>query len=878
MRNSFAASHRIRSWLFMAGTASLALVTASQQLQLIYGITFVFTNLFIMLLYRLFGLRTALPVAAAAYGAAVLAFHIPLFVLIFLMEVCWVTLLHKKTKRSPLKLNVWFWAACGLPLILLACLLSGPFDATEFVLLFFLSAVNGLFNVLLSEIIYYFVPIKRLLKRESSMRAPIPFRMALLNASIAIVAVPFLLIMMISGWKAYDASLHMAGQIAGSTTSILSEELSHWSEEELLGIRLRNRIQLAHLHDLLDRHADYRRYHLTLANEDRIPLASTMALEEFKAWKPKRFAMESIEDHGFRIEMPRQSAVQLLPTERWRDANYVYKAKLDSLPLTLSVIFPVSSYKDHIFQEYIYYLTSLLVSAAIAAGLALGMNRWLSQGLMQLAGSTTNLPDKLKQRVAMEWPVSGILEVNSVVHNVKEMSNNLQLMFQESEHMNEQLRMSEEKLHHLAFYDSLTGMPNRHHFRQSLEALFAEVDGSDERIAVMFVDLNRFKQINDSLGHAAGDVLLQHVAGRFTWLADGSSQVFRLGGDEFVFVQRFRSEEAPGRLAEQICGCFNEPFELMGASFYTAASVGISLYPEHGQTIDDIVKKADIAMYVAKENGPSGYHLFDKELEDTLSEKMELENGLRNALKNQELFLEYQPKVHPNTGTPLGFEALIRWRHPVKGLISPVKFIPLAEASGIITDIDLWVFREACEQTKEWQAQGLPALPISVNLSAKHFGQPMLVERIRAILNETGVDGKSISIEITESVFIRQVEEVIDVLGRIRAMGIDISIDDFGTGYSSLSQLQRLPISVVKLDRTFISGADKDALKSSIVKAVIELAHSMGLKVVAEGIETEEERSFFEELNCDELQGYYFSKPLPRERLELYIKTHFNAD
>lgn len=260
-----------------------------------------------------------------------------------------------------------------------------------------------------------------------------------------------------------------------------------------------------------------------------------------------------------------------------------------------------------------------------------------------------------------------------------------------------------------------------------------------------------------------------------------------------------------------------------------------------------------------------------------MSDKMQLENGIRRALENKQFFLVYQPKVCPNTGATIGFEALVRWEHHEIGLIPPARFIPLAEASGMILDIDMWVFREACRQSKKWQERGFPLLPVSINLSAKHFDQRNLIENIVDILRETRIDPHLVVIEITESVFIRQMESVIEMLSELQALGIQISIDDFGTGYSSLSQLQRLPVSIVKLDRTFIKDAEHDERKSAVVRAVIELAHSMGLRVVAEGIETEEERAFFSGLHCDELQGYYFSKPLRSEQFERYIRSEMRS-
>ncbi|RJX39779.1 EAL domain-containing protein [Paenibacillus pinisoli] len=862
-----------RSTLFIAGIIIMALISASEQLQLIYGITFAFTNIMLLLLIRLFGLRIGLAAGAVTYASAVLLFNSPLYMLIFLLEACWIGIWQRRKQVPVLVPGIAFWIIMGTPLTLLGCYLSGPFSTTEFILLLAVTAANGMFNALISEILVDYLPLRRWLNLDVDKHKPIPFSRALFHLSITIVALPFLVIMIISGWNSYHSSTNTTLQTVSNTASSISDELSQWSDEDILGVRLHSVIQIGYLNEIINRHTSQKLFDITMKG-DRERLLATTSLK--KEDNQKVVTVQPIADN-FGIEMPQQQSVMLMPTEQWRDANYVYRLQMEHMPISIAVSVPVETFKEQIFLEYIYHLLYTLGSVLVAGILAYGINRWLSRGLRQLAGSTTNLPIKLKTGVPLEWPNSGILEIDSLVHNFKDMSTNLSLMLQDAERMNQQLRNSEEQLHLMAYFDNLTGLPNRHHFQQTLEAMLAVSGSSDQRFAVMFVDLNRFKQINDSLGHAAGDVLLQAVAARFTGIAEENCHVFRLGGDEFVFVLHYEDPESPVEFAERICDCFNQPFELTESVVYTTTSVGISLYPENGATIDDIVKKADMAMYKAKEQGRSSYHFFDHEMEQSMNDKMQLENGIRRALENKQFFLVYQPKVCPNTGATIGFEALVRWEHHEIGLIPPARFIPLAEASGMILDIDMWVFREACRQSKKWQERGFPLLPVAINLSAKHFDQRNLVENIVDILRDTRIDPHLVVIEITESVFIRQMESVIEMLSELQALGIEISIDDFGTGYSSLSQLQRLPVSIVKLDRTFIKDAEHDERKSAVVRAVIELAHSMGLRVVAEGIETEEERTFFAGLHCDELQGYYFSKPLRSEQFERYIRSEMRS-
>lgn len=871
MKRSFAAVHLSR-WIFLAGVIAVAFVTALHPLQLIYGIAFTFTNILLLVLVQLFGLRLGLSAATVVYGAAVLMGHQPAYLMIFLLEMVWIGLMRRRRSGSLLRPDALYWVIVGAPLTFVMCYFSGPFSFTEFFLLLAITASNGLFNTLFAEILVYYLPLRRWLQMGGDKPFSITFRHVLFHLTVMIVALPFLMNLIIEGRNSYDSSTRITLQTASNTANSIMREVEQWKPEDMLGIRLEGTIQRGYLEEIINRNTTQKLFDITIANQDH----KIMATNSREPWEGflKAKSMMAIEDN-FRIEIPNRST--LLPTGQWLDAHYVYTVSMDKLPLIITVSIPLKAYQEEMFREYIYQILYMLGSAGIAAVLAFTINHRLVHSLLQLAVSTTNLPAKLKMKGSLDWPNSGIVEIDSLTQNFKGMSRNLLQMFEESDWMNQQLRASEEKLHHLAYYDSLTGLPNRLKFQHVLTDLLTQAGEQQQRLAVMFIDLNRFKQINDTLGHTAGDILLEKVAGRFTGILDESCSVFRLGGDEFVFVLEYETDEAPPAFAKRICSLFDTPIELGDSLLYTTISIGISVFPEHGSSLDEIVKKADMAMYIAKEQGTSSYYFFNQDMEDSLNEKMFLENGLRSALQEEQFFLVYQPKVSPATGGPVGFEALIRWMHPHLGVVPPGKFIPLAETSGMIVDIDLWALREACRQTKEWHDSGLPKIPVSVNLSAKHFYQGGLIRKIQWILFETGLDPQYLGLEITESVFIKQLEPVVETLTQLQNMGIQISIDDFGTGYSSLSQLQRLPISVVKLDRTFIRDTEISEMKSSVVKAIIGLAHSMGLRVVAEGIETEQERKFYTSLKCDELQGFYFSKPLESKEFKMYMLTEYEG-
>ncbi|MGG6313215.1 putative bifunctional diguanylate cyclase/phosphodiesterase [Paenibacillus macerans] len=523
-------------------------------------------------------------------------------------------------------------------------------------------------------------------------------------------------------------------------------------------------------------------------------------------------------------------------------------------------------------------LAYLLLLAVFATAIGQWLNRRLL-GLADLAAMTHELSGKLPNEQHAKWPNSRILEIRMLIDNFRNVSAHLLHVFQDSAKNNQmlieqtaQLQISEQKLHHLAYYDGLTGLPNRLHFAEYTRSLGLDNPKQAAPFAVLFGDLNRFKQVNDTLGHRAGDRLLQQAGERFSALVSEQCKVFRISGDEFLFVLHYEDIADVQRTAQAICGALDAPFEVGGRMLYISLSLGISVFPFDGNDMDRVMRNADIAMYVAKEQGDGRYHFYDSLIENQRTEEMQLENELKNALKERQFTVHYQPKVDRATGRVIGAEALVRWIHPEYGLVSPARFIPLAENTGIILDIDEWVLREACRQNRAWQREGLPAFPVAVNISARHFYQGSLIPMVTRALEDTGLDAKYVVLEITEGSLIKNVEYGVQIMADLRTMGIHISMDDFGTGYSSLSQLERLPISEMKLDRSFIQGLTGDSRKSSIVRAVIELGHHMELKVVAEGIESPDELKYLTDLQCDEFQGYLFSKPLPSRDFALFLQ------
>jgi diguanylate cyclase (GGDEF)-like protein/PAS domain S-box-containing protein len=433
-------------------------------------------------------------------------------------------------------------------------------------------------------------------------------------------------------------------------------------------------------------------------------------------------------------------------------------------------------------------------------------------------------------------------------------------------------KQDEARMHHQTYHDSLTGLPNRTLFMERLALAVADAERLGLKAAVMYLDIDRFKLINDTLGHEVGDRLLQEIAERLKATLRDRDTVCRLGGDEFTVIMENISEADEAVLmAQQILDSFTVPFHIAGHEFFVTPSIGVALYPDDGEALDTLAKNADTAMYRAKEHG-NNYQLYSPTMNSQAMERLNLENDLRRALDRGEFVVHYQPQMNIATGKIIGMEALVRWNHHSRGLIPPSEFIPLAEETGLIVQIGEWVMRTACLQSKKWLDRGYPPLRVAVNLSARQFQQKNIVEMVERILQETGLPGYLLELEITESVAMRNVDHAIAILEQLKQLGVQISIDDFGTGYSSLSYLKKFPIQTLKIDKSFVHDISEGQDDGVIAASVIVMAHSLKLNVIAEGVETEEQLDFLRQRDCDEFQGYLFSGPLTAEKFEELLK------
>lgn len=429
-------------------------------------------------------------------------------------------------------------------------------------------------------------------------------------------------------------------------------------------------------------------------------------------------------------------------------------------------------------------------------------------------------------------------------------------------------KQAEERLNYLANFDLLTSLPNRILFRDRLGLAISRAPWRKRAVGVLLLDLDRFKVVNEMLGHGMGDLLLKEVSKRLAAAVREGDTVARLGDDTFGLILDDLAQPADSfRVSQKVLDTLSKPIELKGQEVFVSASIGIAIFPNDGEEIDPLMKHADTAMYRAKEQGGNNYQLCSPAMNQHATKRLALENNLRHALERQEFLLHYQPKVDLATGQIVGAEALVRWKSPEVGMVSPAEFIPLAEETGLIVPIGEWILRTACAQNKAWQQRGLSPVRMGVNLSVRQLQRQNLIGTIAHALNETGLDPNYLELELTESIIMKSNESTMAELRELHLGGIEISIDDFGTGYSSLSYLKRLPIDTLKIDKSFVQDVATDPDDAAIVAAIITMAHTLKLKVVAEAVETVEQLEFLRSLKCDRMQGYLFSKPLPAEEI-----------
>ena len=502
----------------------------------------------------------------------------------------------------------------------------------------------------------------------------------------------------------------------------------------------------------------------------------------------------------------------------------------------------------------------ILISVCVTRGIITSLNK-LSDGAKSIGDGSLTHRIELKSKDEFR---DLAIHFNEMVESLKETTVSRDLLSTEIE----ERKRSEEKISYLAYYDQLTGLPNRALLLDRINQALVMAQRQGTIFAVLFFDLDRFKIINDTLGHTMGDEVLKDVANRLKGHARRSDTLARQGGDEFTVVAlNIISAANVSKVAENIFLAFKEPFNISGQKFSISVSMGISIYPNDGVDADTLIKNADIALYKSKDEGRNSYCFYNSSMDEGIAKRLTLGNKLCQAIEKGELLLHYQPQVDTATGEIFGLEALVRWQEPEGSIISPAEFIPVAEDTGLIVPLGEWVLREACRQNREWQDKGFKHTTVSVNISMLQFKQKEFVSKIERVLEETGLDPKYLELELTESIVMKDVESTLKILHELKAMGLRLSIDDFGTGYSSLEYLKRMPIDMLKIDQSFMKDITVNPDDVVIAKAIIQMAHNLQMEIIAEGVETREQLEQLKNLECSKVQGYLFSRPLPHNEI-----------
>lgn len=431
----------------------------------------------------------------------------------------------------------------------------------------------------------------------------------------------------------------------------------------------------------------------------------------------------------------------------------------------------------------------------------------------------------------------------------------------------------EKRIFHLAYHDALTDFPNRRSFMSELRNELLNRNNSEEKMSILSIDLDDFKMVNEQIGHDNGDLVIQKAAAIIRESIRPSDVAARMGGDEFIILLKNVNEEEALQIVQRILQKFSEPMKINGNDYFVTCSIGVAHYPKHGQTPEELIKNADTALSIVKSRTKNNYLVFDKTIENQSLERKLLESAMRSAIKEEQFFLEFQPKINMETNKIIGAESLVRWHHPDLGTIPPGKFISLAEETSLIIPLGEWILRESCQQAKKWQDIGYPEFIVSVNVSVRQLEDRDFIEKVKRILNESGLNPKNLELEVTESIF-ADVKNTVGILEEIRNLRIQVSVDDFGTGYSSLSYIKYLPIDTLKIDQSFVKDLHENEESHAIIWAIINIANSIGLNVIAEGVELEEQAKLLVNNNCKLAQGYFYSKPLKKEDFEDFLMKY----
>jgi diguanylate cyclase len=808
-------------------------------IRLVFGLEFMLGGIFLFIALRRFGFGWTMLMAVTVHTLAVLLVDASFSIWIHSLELLAVSwYIRAFRRRSLVAGDLAFWVMIGMPvLVTVYSLYFNTIDKNMYFVLLVL-ITNSLFNALLAELAITYSP-----KAGSVQLGTMLFHLTMMG----IIAALFW--SLLSSSRATESSIFTyLSQEAQITTDSAKRLYDSLSKESLRGFKLGSMFEVNRMRGLLDVIAidsGAEAYRVVDWDGNTI-VSSDKSHADASNWM-KSMEWESNSTVLY-MNLPQKSWTQFA-NSRWMESSIIYMRELE--PFVVYLRYPSSKYQNELYNSYESQVQGILMLAVMLILFALALYQAFIQTVKRLIRTTKDMPARIHGGETIAWPDTRITEVQLLSRNFQQITGRLDEMLKEAQK--------------LANHDMLTGLSNRRSFMEFLEREMEEAAASSGSLAVLFIDLDRFKQINDSLGHDIGDKLLIKAAGRLKTVIGSTGFVARLGGDEFVIVLPVTHKEITVQVADQVLRALEKSFFVESHELFITASIGISVFPEHGRTFTEVIKFADTAMYQAKESGGNTFRFFADPHLKHISERMTIEFELRKAIEREELSLHYQPVVDSISRRVVWVEALLRWTHAQLGQVSPAVFIPVAESSGFIKPLGDWVIRQACRQAKQWHEQGWQ-IGVGVNCSSIQFDYH-LADFVLETLAETGLDPHFLKLEITEGVFLQRKEVVLKDLGRLKDAGVQVWIDDFGTGYSSLSLLVDLPIEGFKIDRSFIRNMTHNSAGASIANTIIQLARGRGCQVIAEGVESRQEAVHLNDLGCYNHQGYLYSKPVPPDRL-----------
>ncbi|MCI3919095.1 EAL domain-containing protein [Paenibacillus sp. TRM 82003] len=784
---------------------------------------FVYGGVFVLIAAYYFPLYLTVPLVCLAYGLPAWTLGDELLLAQGVGLLIVTTVCTRYRERGALFAFMLAWLVAGFPVLLLHLF---PFDgglssyeALQWMTIF----ANGAVNALLAELYanYAGVLFRRFRKANPSVSISKLLYHLVAASVIAMVVLP-----LVQDGQGTEQRLEEEREwLFTDVSSDFERAISSWTSAELQDFRLRNVLQVERMEIALHGDPDGMLYDSQVSDDRGLLLSSG------------RDVLDESGPNSFRTEAE----------------GY-----------TLSLRFSTEPYYDALLSSFRVRLVNAAYFAVALLAVALLIHRVFLKSIRELIIATTNIPEKLAANKPLTWPSTNLLEIQDITDNMRHVSGRLGVMLAKSRE--------------LAYFDELTGLPNRRHFVEHLTSILPRAVKGGERVGVLFLDLDRFKQINDTLGHSVGDRLLQVVGTRLKTCAEEfQGFVARLGGDEFVVVAALPSEDGMKELSDTILQAFDSPVNVGGHALHVAGSIGISVAPDDGLDVGTIVKRADAAMYASKEEGGNRYRFFGSEgarrQEKRYAEQLFLEGELRKAMDRNELELYYQPVYHSQSGALVSAEALLRWQHRERGWIPPSAFLPVAENVGFMPSLGEWTLLTACRQAKIWQDAGLQPVRVAVNLSPTQFDRTDFAEVLEGILRRTGLPPQLLDLEITEQAVTKHTDRVHAALERVKGSGVRVWIDDFGTGYSSLSVLNQLPVTGLKIDQSFVRVLDETEESQSIIRMIIQLALSRKWGVIAEGVETEAQSRWLTTLGCTEHQGYLRGRPMDAESFEALLRN-----